>query len=190
MDTLIELPENVVPMPADKRAHVKLSADTALANIGNEVVWSRYFHAVPPEVALTTLVYVEALEAHTQAQARRLSELESQLQQATTVLHPAGPWTEGLEANRQQLQADYFAMKQRAEAAEARATGLQTELAEQEREKFRLILALEARQIPLPAGISPAAPTLVGDETPAPPVKQVGSKFFLNGDPTINPFGQ
>lgn len=55
------------------------------------------------------------------------------------VLHPTGPWTEGLERNRQQLQADYFVMKQRALAAEVEVAGL--------RERDRLVAEAEqARQ--------------------------------------------
>jgi hypothetical protein len=132
----------------------------------------RYIAAVSPDVALRTLAYVERLEGQLVEKEREIqalvrgrasllldkyeseldipderdsfiADLQVRLTQAQTVRHPAGPWTEGLEANRQQLQDNYFAMKGRAEMAEARVASLLEELADQERQQLELVNEIE-----------------------------------------------
>jgi hypothetical protein len=96
----MQLPENVVPMPAEQRAELKYLASQAtpgpwkVAPTGHvytgdgraplHVVWllkdnCRYIAALPPDVALDTLAYVEAVEADNAKLAVQLAEARQEL---------------------------------------------------------------------------------------------------------------
>jgi dsDNA-binding SOS-regulon protein len=169
----MQLPENVVPMPVEKRAELKRLAEAAWpgpwATSGPEYsaighIWhngklvgqshippnAAYIAAVSPDVALATLAYVEALEAQvakSEAQAQRLEPLVRYMR---VELHEAKlidnrEYADLCQLGGSHVLDSYDALRERAEKAESALTEARQELADQEAEKLSLVQELDRK---------------------------------------------